>query len=65
VTWLLVIVLIHTDGTISSNELPGFGSPRECQDIGRAWVAQANHRPDQTDVALYRCVGRRWPPAAP
>jgi len=56
-TWVLTLILLHYDG-LSVTSLGGFASEAECRHYGDAWLAQANRRPDNTDVPLYRCKAK-------
>jgi hypothetical protein len=64
-SWLLVLLLLHADGSFVESDLPGFRSEDECQAVGRAWAAQAARR-NETDVAIFRCrPPRKSAPGSP
>jgi hypothetical protein len=56
-TWLLVLIILHADGSSTETAGPVFHSERECQRYGIAWEAQANRR-SETDVSFFRCKAR-------
>jgi hypothetical protein len=55
-TWILTLTLIHlTSVDVIRVRLP---ADVDCQSVGRAWVAMANAREGQTDIALFHCDRR-------
>jgi hypothetical protein len=60
VTFFLVLLLLHPDGSVTTSEPVRLPTEAECQREGRAWAAQAVRRDDR-DVVIVRCEvrGRR------
>lgn len=58
-TWLLVLMLLHADGTVSQPAPVPFDSIQDCLDDKKAWTGQINRRQDQTDVIVIRCKVER------
>lgn len=52
-TWLLVLVLLHADGTVTETKMSR-PTAEACNALGRAIVAQVNHS-DGT-VAQFTCT---------
>ena len=59
-TWLLLLVLLHPDGSVTQSQPVRMSSEAECQAIGQAWAAAARGR-DGWDVVLVRCVETKPP----
>ena len=57
-TWILVFVLLHVDATSTQDETTGIASRSECEQMGRARMAQAYRRENTTDIATYRCKAK-------
>lgn len=53
-TWVLVLVLIHTANT-DAMTVPGFATEADCQRTGMAWAAKINRREDNADIPVFRC----------
>jgi len=58
VSWVLVFVLLHADGTTTKDVTKGIESQAACDRLGQARIAQANHREGTTDVATFWCRRR-------
>lgn len=54
-TWLLVVLLLHVDGTVTPIKM---SQPTEqaCHSLGRAILAQVNH--SDVNVAQFTCKPR-------
>jgi len=50
--WLLVCLLLRADGQVTETKVD-VSSKQECQQIGQAWQATANHSDGGT--AVFRC----------
>jgi hypothetical protein len=55
-TFILVLLILHADGTSSLNELP-VRSVQECHSLGRAWLA-SRRDVETPEVADFRCKVR-------
>ena len=53
-SWVLVLVLIHTTSA-DTFAVRGFRTQAECEQIGRAWLAEVHRREGDSDISLYRC----------
>jgi len=60
-TWLLIILMMHADGSITEARASGFLSANACYGFGKAWAAQMVRRED-TLVLDIRCKERSATP---